>query len=41
MGILRSQWFSRFGRCAKAEKALARLSYLDQKYADEVKQEYS
>ena len=38
---LRSQWFSRFGRCAEAEKALARLSYLEQKYADEVKQNHS
>ena len=38
---LRSHWFSRFGLCAEAEKALARLSYLEQKYADKVKQEHS
>ena len=38
---LRSQWFSRFSRFAEAEKALARLSYLEQKYANEVKQDHS
>ena len=38
---LRSQWFSRLGRCAEAEKALTRLSYHEQKYADDVKQEHS
>ena len=38
---LRSQWFSRLGRCAEAEKALADLSYLEQKNADEAKQDYS
>ena len=38
---LRSHWFSRFGLCAEAEKALARLSYLEQKYADKVKQDHS
>ena len=38
---LRSQWFSRFSRFAEAKKAPARLSYLEQKYADEVKQDYS
>ena len=38
---LRSQWFSRFGLCAEAKKALARLSYREQKYAEEVKQDHS
>ena len=38
---LRSQWFSRFGRFAEAEKALARMSYLEQKYPDEVKKDHS
>ena len=34
---LRSQWFSRFGRWAEAEEAMARLAYFEQEYADEVK----
>ena len=34
---LRSQWFSRFGRSAQAEEALARLAHFEQEYADEVK----
>ena len=38
---LRSQWFNRFGRRSEANKVLARLSYLEQKYADEVKQDHS
>ena len=38
---LRSQWFNRFGRRSETNKALARLSYFEQKYAGEVKQEHS
>ena len=38
---LRSQWFNRFGRRSEANKALARLSYLEQKYGDEVKHDHS
>ena len=34
---LRSQWFSRFGRWAQAEEAMARLAHFEQEYADEVK----
>ena len=34
---LRSQWFSRFGRWAEAEEAMARLAYFEQEYAEEVK----
>ena len=35
---LRSNWFSRYGRWAKAEECLARLDYLEREYAGEVKQ---
>ena len=34
---LRSQWFSRFGRWAQVEEAMARLAYFEEEYADEVK----
>ena len=34
---LRSQWFSRFGRWAQAEEAMAHLAHFEQEYADEVK----
>lgn len=34
---LRIQWFSRFGRLAQAEEAMARLAHFEQEYADEVK----
>lgn len=34
---LRSQWFSRFGRWAQAEEAMACLAHFEQEYADEVK----
>ena len=34
---LRIQWFSRFGRWAQAEEAMARLAHFEQEYADEVK----
>ena len=35
---LRSKWFSRYGRWAKAEECLARLDYLEREYAVDVKQ---